>query len=478
MTGAWSPANQNVNDIIGSSSANVRARVRQLVRDFPYFANAANRIVDYTVGAGITFQSKIKTADGTLDKKRIQKAEDAFAWWADEADVAKKLHFYELMQLDKRQEVESGEFFLIKRYRPNENRFIPFCLQAYEADWLTTQHDRGYGQTGIYKPNEPKADIYQGIEYDRMTGQVIAYHFTDPDSWGKPIRIEGKDVIHGFQTLRPGQLRGISPFSPGVLLAHDLQDYMDAEIDAAKMAAKYLAFVKSDSPTGKQLNLTTEQNSNNETEYIDELENAIIEYLNPGESVEIATNPRPGSNFPPFVRLILCMMSITTGIPYEILSGDYQGLNYSTARTARNDFAFYLRPIIIRHIRHFCTPTINSFFDYSVVAGKLDFPNYFANPYPLRSCEWQPPGMASIDPLRETKAHIEAINNNLESPQENIRARGRDPEEVIKEIKQWQEWEEENDLAPAQNTSTALANNPKAVEGQKNLGNVVRIKNA
>jgi putative protease len=52
-------------------------------------------------------------------------------------------------------------------------------------------------------------------------------------------------VLHGFQMLRPGQLRGVTPFAPAIMLAKDMGDYTGAEIDAAKLAAKWLAFVKS-----------------------------------------------------------------------------------------------------------------------------------------------------------------------------------------------------------------------------------------
>jgi lambda family phage portal protein len=467
LTGPWTTSTGNVNAVIGNSSASIRARTRQLVRDFPYFANAVNRIVDHTVGAGIMFQSKIRGADQRLDKKHIQEVEDAFQYWADEADVAKKLHFYEMQALTKRQDCECGEFLLVKRFRPNEGRYIPYCLQVYEADWLTTQFDRGYG-THIMSPvvpGQPAVDIYQGIEYNRFTGQVIAYHFIDPDNWGNPVRIEAEDVIHGFDTLRPGQLRGISPFAAGLLLAHDLQEYMDAEIDTAKLAAKYLAFVKSPAPGGRQLGLGTDDDSEDQ-EYVEEMENAIIEYLNPGEEIEIASNPRPGSNFPPMVRLLLCMMSVTTGVPYEILSGDYQHLNYSTSRTARNDFIFHLRPIIARHVRQFCQRATLPFFDYAVMTGKLSIPNYFTNPHVWRRAEWQPPGMESIDPLRETKAWIDSTKAHIRSPQEVIRARGRDPEDVLREIQEFQEWEQDMGLT-VEETSSAMANNPAAVEDQK-----------
>jgi len=470
MTGTWSPGNTDINSIIKASSQSVRGRVRQLVRDFPYFANAVNRLVDYTVGPGIIYQSKIQNADGTLNKKLIQQIEDAFNFWADEADVAKKLHYYEIMQLSKRQDIESGEYIIVKRHRPNENRYLPYVLQVYESDWLTSENDKGLGEaiSGIQRGELYNID--QGVEYNRLTGEVKYYHFTDPDGWGKSVKIPAKDVIHGYQALRPGQRRGISPFTPGILLANDFGDYFNATVDVAKMSAKYLAFVKSPNPESRQLDLFTETNADDDTRYIDDMENAIIEYLNPGEEIDIASNPNPGNQVTPFTRLIVTMLSITTGVPYELLSGDYSGMNFSTGRMARSDFKYALKPVSTRHIRNFCNPTFRAFLDSATLYGKLTLPGFFTDPYPYFKCEWQPPGMDSIDPLREAKADIDAVKSNLKSPQEIIRGRGRDPEDILKEIKQWNDWKDDYEIIDLEEISTAMANNPAALDKEPNNG--------
>jgi lambda family phage portal protein len=331
LTGDWAPADSNVNAIIGASAAAVRARVRQLVRDFSYFARAVEIMVDYTVGEGIIYQSRVVGPDGKLDKPTNQKIEDAFNWWADEADIAGKLHYYEMMALAKRQDLECGEFLIIPRASRKRNRFIPYVLQMVEADWLTDTNP-----TIVNKENE----LDQGVEFNPVTGEVKYFHFADPDRYsGKTTRIKAENCIHKFKTYRPGQLRGISPFSPAVLVTHDLHDYMEAEIDAAKLAAKYLAFVTKPTPMGTDL--LEDGTGDDEGKKIDEMENAIVEYLAAGEEIKISEHNRPGSSFSPFVKMLLCMVSASVGVPYELLSMDYQGMNYSTSRTVRNDFSHF-----------------------------------------------------------------------------------------------------------------------------------------
>lgn len=463
LTGNWTTVSPNVNDIIGASSPAVRARVRQLVRDFPYFARAVNNLVDYTVGPGIMYQSRVTNPDGTTDTKHVREIEDAWHWWCDEADAAGKLHYYEMMRLAKRQDVEVGEFLIVKTLIKDPSRYLPYALQIYEADWLTTSHDTYTGAAGVdVTAGAGEKQVCQGVEYEKRTGRVTGYWFRDPHNSGREVRISADNVIHGFDTLRPQQMRGISPLAPGVLVAHDLSDYMDAEIDGAKFAAKYLAFVKKENPAGMGYP-GLEQTTEGTDKRIENLENAIIEYLNPREDIVIAKHDRPGNTFDPFVRLILTMLSITSGVPYELLSGDYRGLNFSTARIVRNDFQQQLRPIAARHIRQYGMATFRTFLDWAVLTGKINLPGYIQNPRRYLECEWQPPGMEAVDPLREAKGQIDAIAYGLKSPQEVARARGRDLEEIYREIKDAQELAKEYGLEFSQ-PGTALANNPAAIE--------------
>lgn len=467
LTGNWLASNANVNDIIGASSPILRARVRQLIRDFPYLARAIRIMVDYSVGTGIQFQSTVNGTNGKRDKKRITMIEDAVKWWMDEADASGKLHYYEMMRLAKRQDCEAGEFIIVKTFNKIPNQYIPYQLQMYEADWLSSTHDRYSGGGIDINAAATDTETRQGIEYYKQTGRVKGYWFQDPNYGGKELYVPAQTVVHGFEMLRPQQLRGVSPFAPGILIANDLNSYLDAEIDGAKMAAKWLAFVKSGDPAGRQLGLPTQTAQNGtDIKKIEEMENCIIEYLRNNEEVTFASSNRPGATFQPFVRLILTMLSITTGAPYELISGDYQGLNYSTARIVRNDFSQQLRPISTRHIRQFALPTITTAIDMAVMSGKLTLPGYWQNPRRYWASEYQPPGMDAVDPLREAKGQIESISYGLKSPQEVARERGRDLEEIYKEILAAREMAKDMGLV-FESANISEKNNPVAINNEE-----------
>jgi capsid protein len=280
-TGDWLPCNQDVNSIIRTSSPILKSRIRQLVRDFPYFDRATNILVDYTVGTGMSFQSRVLntnwkpgSAEKKLDRVTCQKIEDAVAWAMEQADASGKLHFSEMERLAGRQDVESGEYLFVKTILKDKNRYIPYSWMAYEADWLTSSY------ADVASGNE----VDQGIEFNPITGQVVAYHFAVPSGYGynllastKPVRVLAENVIHDFETRRPGQRRGVSPFVTAVLIAHDLGDYLDATIDTAKLAAKYLEIVETPDVAGFQNLRSTPGQGANQGKKIEHLENAIIE---------------------------------------------------------------------------------------------------------------------------------------------------------------------------------------------------------
>jgi lambda family phage portal protein len=463
LDGGWLPVDGDVNSLIRSSAPQIRARSRQLVRDFAYFARAVDVLTDYTVGTGVNFQSRVTRGIDANGKSKlhttiIRQIEDAWARWQDEADASGRLHYHELEQLAKRQDVESGEFIFIKAQINDPKRFIPFALLAYESDWLSNSWAAPLN-------NNP---VDQGVEFDLRTGQVIAYHFVVPDGFNnftggiKSQRVLAENVIHGFRTLRPGQLRGISPFTTAILIANDLHDYLDAEIDGAKMAAKYLAMIETPDLGGFQ-NLRGNTVDPVTGKKLDSMENAIIEYLRPGEKINFADHNRPGNSFEPFTRLILRMVAVSTGITYELLTGDYAGINYSNLRGIRNDFMKVVAPLQQRHIRQFCKPVLAAFLESAVLSGKLNLPGYFTDPRRYLTAVWQPPGVESIDPLREGKAWIEQINSNLRSPQEITAARGRDYEDVLNELAEAKRMAADRDLSPLE-ISTALKTNPAAVD--------------
>lgn len=457
LVGDWFPVGRDVNALISNASQLVRERTRQLVRDFPAFARAASALSTYVVGAGIQFQSRVVGSDGKAHKAFRTRIEDALKHWMDDADVsgsdAFSQHFFELQSLAKLQDVEQGEFFVVfQPHHAGRRAYLDSGIAIYESERLAGLNVKALGTN----------KVQDGIEYDARTGSPVAFHFIEDTLIYKTVRVPASEVVYGLDRRRPAQLRGITPFAPALMLARDLATTMDAEIDAAKLASKWLAVVKTPDISGYQEGRTV----TNDGKPLEMLENAIIEYLNPGEEIQVQSHQRGGESFQSFCRFIMRLIAITANIPYEILSGDYNGMGYISLRVGRNDFAQQLAPIQSRHVRHFCHPIFRKVMDRAVLQGRLDLPGYWTDPWRYQRGVWICPGMKAVDPLREIKAAIEGIKGGLQSPQEYIMERGGDPDQVLSDISAWREACAEMGLdfdAMLGSVKTAMANNPAAI---------------
>lgn len=147
-------------------------------------------------------------------------------------------------------------------------------------------------------------------------------------------------------------------------------------------------------------------------------------------------------------------------LPYEILSGDYTSINYSTSKASRNDFAMFLVPHQFRAEQHLIRPVFRRWLDCEALTQDY-LPGYWQDKSRYQRAMWIPAGMPSVDPLRDGKAQIDGINAGILSPQMVILGDGRDPEEVVEQRAAWARLCAAHGIdATTGAVSTSLANNP------------------
>ena len=454
--GGWLAVDGDINELIGRAAPIVTARVRSLVRNFPAFTAAVDRICDLVVGPGLGFQSQVRGAGGSIAGGHRRAIEDAWKFWMDEADFAGEQHFHEIERLAMRTELEAGEYLIVKRYPKNPSRYLPFALQVLEPAQLTCSGARPKG----------KNKIDRGVEYDPDTGRRVAYWIDDSGDYGvgRTIRMPAEQVFLNFNPAQPGQRRGISPFAPSVILAKDFDDFLSAELTGAKMASKWLALVKKINPEfAGILNSVANTEADAEVaERIEELQEGVIEYLQPGEDVELKSHQRPTDGLTRAAKLILNQIAACMGLSYAMISGDYQDLNYNTLRGQHNDMRMALEPKHARRIRQLNVPVFRDVLDWAALKGRLTLPGYFQNPWPFRACTWHPPVLPSVDPLKESKASRDDLAALVTSPQRVMAARGADWQEVLAELEEFKNECERRGLVQDLG-STALDQNPASL---------------
>lgn len=455
----WFTVNEQINHLIGRASPRLRSRVRDLVRNFPLFSRGLNAYTACMVGRGARFQSLAVHPDGTPAPEIRAKIEQRFrAWMECDADVSGNLHLYEMQQLLCRQLLEGGEGLFAFQYEPR-NRINPLSLMAIDADRLTD-----YGAA----PLTADAELFAGVEFDPRTGRKLAYHVTDGWYQSEVRRIAADDMVHVYQHLRPGQLRGVTPLASAILIARAMAEYTQNELTSSRMAAQYMAMVTTESPRDFQASrgiVGSSAASGAQRPDIDYLENAIIEYLRPGEKIEFAqTASRPGDSFDRFCRFATRMIAVTIDVPYEMLSGDYQNINYSTSKASRGDSRLLLQPHRLMMDIHFSRRLFRRWMDTEALTQDY-MPGYWKDPEAYCRCLWIPAAMPSVEPQKDNRADIDAIAAGLKSPQEAILERGNDPEEVLDQLAEWQRMARERGVTFGE-VSTSLSGAPSALEDQ------------
>ena len=217
-----------------------------------------------------------------------------------------------LIRLALRCVVESGEVIIRQRFRRNDDGLaVPMQLQVMEPDHI----DDG--------------EHFQGVEFDAI-GKRVAY-WLYPDHPGSAYgsvqrsrRVPSDGVLHVFDTLRSGQVRGMSWFAPLLLRFRDFDDYEDATLMKQKIAACLSVITSDVNGDGAPLGTGAE------SELIDSLEPGMVLNVPPGRSVDVV-NPPTNTDYDSFAAAQLRAIASGLGVTFEDLTRNYQRLPFSAA---------------------------------------------------------------------------------------------------------------------------------------------------
>ncbi len=451
-------ADRDVNRLIGESSPYLRSRVRQLVRDFPVFARVVDVAVNLFVGTGIRLQVRIMKPDGkALDERLNDRVEEAWAEFCHDQDLA------ELQRLAWRQEYECGESFTVMVDEPGREP-APMYLHPIEPDWLS----------GCGAAPSAGAEIINGVEVNRKTGRVLAYWLEDPARPGTPKRVAAEDAIHTFRRTRPGQLRGVSPLASAVLAAHDIGEYVGAEVEAAQMAARYLLTRNVQDPAGLRRQTTRPAQAGaagtaKEKIRVQEVGRNIQIIGRPGEEFKLLKNERPSVQFEPTVNFITRLIAVVASVSYELASGDYRGVSWSTVNNIRADLVQQARPEQLRFARQHTGPIFARWLDRMHLdpRSNLRLPSYWQQRKKYhRAIEFQPPTMEALDQLRQSRSTLDKLGAGILDPIEELAKNGRDPKTVLTNIKRFKDMAAEQGVELSWDQKPAKTNPAAVLEEQ------------
>ncbi len=312
--------------------------------------------------------------------------------------------------------VRDGEAFL-RLIADEEGRLRLQLLPPEQIDPTMTQ-DLGHGRR-----------IIAGVELD-ASDRPVAYHVL-PEAPGSafagyapPVRVPAADILHIFDPVLPGQVRGLSWLTPILFKLIEMDRTSDAMLAALKTQSLVSAFVTD--PTGEAGGFAGDgQGSTVQAS----LEPGSMHVLPPGATVSFS---HPGAGLrqaSEFVKAQLREIAAGAGLTYEQVSADLSDTNYSSARVGLLEFrrrAQMLHRTII--VDQLLRPLWQRWIDAELLAGRLDAGT------DLYRVTFAPPGFDWVDPAKEVAAEVAAIEARLKSRAEVVAARGRDVTDLDEEI--------------------------------------------
>lgn len=391
----WTSAGTDANAENAPALARLRNRARDQRRNNPYAERAVTGIADNVVGSGIVPKPM---AGNARNNKRLAELWDK--WGGTVAcDADGMENFYGLQHKIMETVVESGECLIRRRSRKSSDGLpVPLQLQVLEPDFLDETKDGQMSGT--------QNRVIQGVEYDAL-GRRIAYwlyeqHPGAGNAWFSMSskRVPAEDVIHVYLPRRPGQSRGYTWLAPVLQRLRSFDEMEDAVIEQAKIAACFAAFIEKDDASNTSNKSTSEP-------LVERLEPGILQELRVGESVTFGTPPT-FNGYQDYSWQALHAVAVGLGIPYELLTGDLKGVNFSSGRMGWLHFA---RRVDVWQWRmlipQLCVRTWGWFVEAQALlpGGVLESG--------IVGAEWVPPRRDMVDPKAETENVKERLRNGL-----------------------------------------------------------------
>ncbi|MCX6602045.1 MAG: phage portal protein [Acidobacteria bacterium] len=370
-----------------------RARAEHQYRNDALCRKVVESVCNSTVGA-----------NGIQPLFKEREFQAAWSDWATHCDAEGRLNWEAFQWQVLRAVVISGECFVLLSMDPAADG-IPLRVQILGPEFLDTSRSDESTYAGIrYSGAKPEGYWL----YERNPG-INRFN-------SKSRYVSAVDCFHVFRPTAPGAQRGQSWLSPVLLPLKEVQEYMEAALVKAKVAALYAGFIR-----------TVDGANPIATNGVPTLEPGSMTRLLPTEEVTFSEPPDVGTSFDPFIRSQLRRIAAGIGIPYEILSGDNSQITFASGRHGLLEYKRTIEAVqYLLLVPRLCEPILERWASLAVALG-------LASSMPVKT-RWIAPVLAMLDEGAEVRATVAEIRNGLTSRSEAVTKRGWRSEEIDAEI--------------------------------------------
>lgn len=463
---------RGVNSLALADGTNLLARARKTAMENPLAVNGISSFIAEVIGTGIRPHSK---HSNPIIRRTLEKE---FSLWVPQSSASRRIgpggkpdslqDFFLLQSLICRNVVEAGEAFARLRLRlaadlsPSGLR-VPLQIELIEPEQLAFWRMTGDMPAGAVA----SGNIVRGsIEFDQIH-QRVAYHFYrehpgDSTLWPNAfevVRVPAESVLHLIEFTRGSQIRGITSLASILIQLADLDDFSDGTRFAQKLGSHLFAWRKSVTPDDSNLNDVGATVGSDVappgTSYVESQPGQVTMLdTNAGEEMGFYAHPGVADTYEAFMRIERQPIAAVLRNTYEMLTGDMNQVNYSSAR---------VRLIALRRIweqfqmsvmvHQFCRPVWRAWLDAAALVGVINASDYRKNPEEYLNVEWSGQPWDWIDPRADVDSVRMQIESALTSREAEVAARGKDVEEVDLAIARDHEREKKLGVVPVYGSS-------------------------
>ena len=457
-------------DDIDMHNFTLRQRGRMLYMASPIATSAIRTTCTNVVGIGLKLKCHVdqEVLGMTPEQARAWQRTTEAEWrlWSDKkqnCDATGMCNFNGIQQLALASALMSGDCVALLPH-VGVTPISPYGLRVklVEADLVSTPDTMGVMSGTITEGTAPNGNyIYDGVEVDRNTTAIVAYHICNrypfeltqigrPREW---VRVEayGKrtglpNVLHIVDPERIGQYRGVTFLAPIIEQLLQIRRYTESELMAALVQSFFTAWIETETdpslfPTNE---VGSEERGDSEVshdpnEY--EMGAGQVIHLKPGEKVNFGNPNIPTNGFDAFVKSVATQIGAALEIPRDVLLKEFNS-SYSASRGALLEAYRFFRKKRTWLVDSLCQPVYEVWLAEAVARGRISAPGFFADPLVRAAycgAKWIGPAQSQIDPSKEVKAAIEAVHEGFKThEQATVELDGGDWEENMDQLEREQ----------------------------------------
>lgn len=382
----------------------LRSTSRDKYKNNGFYKGVIQCATDHTIGSGLRSKSTIqRRLIPNLSEVRAKEVEsmfdDYFNAWADSkiSDITAKDNFYSVQRL------------AYKIYKKDGDSFASLPLTTVRGSKVIQ-----ISLIGAENIESNKIDFIEGIKVSKNK-MPLKYSIKQANNtFNEVSAFQGgkRNILHVFERERAKQVRGIPFLTPVMRDVDAIDQYMKYELRAAKLAAIFFGSITTNAKEdifGNETNLLNGEQTQTTKNTVKE--NSITQ-LAVGDELKIHQQGRDNPNYDKFIMTSLQKVSTETRMPLEIILAQFVS-SYSASRAALLQMMKFVEPERMLFNNSFNKPIREQVITWGILQGDLIVPDFFENRSAYLRCIWLGAPMGSVDPQKDIKAKVAAIDNNL-----------------------------------------------------------------